>query len=238
MRGTRFASVLDQPFHTEGDAMKSWIRPTAALLAVSLALPACSSMNKTQRGAVIGAAAGGAVGAVVGGKLGSTAKGAIIGAAVGGVTGAAIGRQMDKQAEELAMDIDGARVERVGEGIAVTFDSGLLFDYDSDEIKGAARENLQNLAASLKKYPKTDLLIVGHTDATGTDSYNQGLSQRRANAAKNYLVSQGVASTRVNISGRGESEPIDSNDTADGRAQNRRVEVAIFAGEEMRKSGS
>ena len=218
--------------------MKSLIRPTVALLAVSLALPACSSWNKTQRGAVIGAAAGGAVGAAVGAKLGSTAKGAIIGAAVGGVTGAAIGRQMDKQAEELAMDIDGARVERVGEGIAVTFDSGLLFDYDSDVIKGAARENLSNLAASLKKYPKTDLLIVGHTDATGTDSYNQALSERRANAAKNYLISQGVTANRINVSGRGESEPIANNEEADGRSQNRRVEVAIFAGEEMRKSGS
>jgi outer membrane protein OmpA-like peptidoglycan-associated protein len=126
----------------------------------------------------------------------------------------------------------------VGEGIAVTFDSGLLFDYDSDVIKGAARENLSNLAASLKKYPKTDLMIVGHTDATGTDSYNQALSERRANAARNYLISQGVAANRINMSGRGESEPIANNEEADGRAQNRRVEVAIFAGEEMRKSGN
>ena len=217
--------------------MKSYIRTTSAVLALAVMLPACSSLNKTQKGAIIGAASGGAVGAVVGGKLGSTAKGAIIGAAVGGVAGAAIGHQMDKQAEELAMSVEGARVERVGEGIAVTFDSGLLFAYDSDDITGAARNNLTNLAASLKKYPKTDVLIVGHTDATGTDAYNQGLSQRRADAAKSYLISQGVASTRVRTSGRGEAEPIDSNDSADGRSLNRRVEVAIFAGEEMRKSG-
>jgi outer membrane protein OmpA-like peptidoglycan-associated protein len=118
----------------------------------------------------------------------------------------------------------------------VTFDSGLLFAYDSDDITGAARNNLTSLAASLKKYPKTDVLIVGHTDATGTDSYNQGLSQRRSDAAKSFLISQGVASTRVRTSGRGEAEPIDSNETADGRSLNRRVEVAIFAGEEMRKS--
>jgi outer membrane protein OmpA-like peptidoglycan-associated protein len=216
--------------------MKSLIRSTSAVLALAVVLPACSSLNKTQKGAIIGAASGGAVGAVVGGKLGSTAKGAIIGAAVGGVAGAAIGHQMDKQAEELAMSVEGARVERVGEGIAVTFDSGLLFAYDSDEITGAARNNLTSLAASLKKYPKTDVLIVGHTDATGTDAYNQGLSQRRADAAKSFLISQGVASTRVRTSGRGESEPIDSNDSADGRSLNRRVEVAIFAGEEMRKS--
>ncbi|MEX2284592.1 MAG: OmpA family protein [Gemmatimonadota bacterium] len=215
--------------------MKLRIRPTAMLLAVTLALPACSSLNKTQRGAIIGAASGGAVGAVVGGKLGSTAKGAIIGAAVGGVTGAAIGRQMDKQAEELAMDIDGARVERVGEGIAVTFESGLLFDYDSDAIRGPARDNLSSLAASLNKYPKTEALIVGHTDSDGADAYNQGLSDRRAAAARAYLVSQGIAGSRIRTAGRGEMEPIDSNATVDGRAQNRRVEVAIFAGEEMRK---
>jgi outer membrane protein OmpA-like peptidoglycan-associated protein len=205
------------------------------LLAVTLALPACSSLNKTQRGAIIGAASGGAVGAVVGGKLGSTAKGAIIGAAVGGVAGAAIGRQMDKQAEELAMDIDGARVERVGEGIAVTFESGLLFDYDSDAIRGAARDNLSSLAGSLKKYPKTEALIVGHTDSDGADAYNQSLSDRRAAAARAYLVSQGIPGSRIRTAGRGELEPIDSNETVDGRAQNRRVEVAIFAGEEMRK---
>jgi len=215
--------------------MRQIIRPTAGVLALALVLPACSSMNKTQRGAVIGAAAGGAVGAVAGSKLGSTAKGAIIGAAVGGVAGAVIGRQMDKQAEELATEIEGARVERVGEGIAVTFDSGLLFDYDSDVVRGNARSNLTALANSLKKNTGTEVLIVGHTDSDGSDSYNQGLSERRASAARSYLISQGVASNRIRISGRGESEPIESNATADGRAQNRRVEVAIFAGEQMRR---
>ena len=216
--------------------MKKWTRSTASMLAVAMVLSACSSLNKTQKGAVIGAAAGAGAGAVIGGKLGSTAKGAIIGAAVGGVAGAAIGAQMDKQAKEIAMDVEGARVERVGEGIAVTFESGLLFDYDSDVIKGNARDNLVNLANSLKKYPKTDLMIVGHTDAMGSDSYNQGLSERRARAAKAFLVSQGVASDRVNIAGRGEAEPIASNDSADGRSQNRRVEVAIYASEELRKN--
>ena len=218
--------------------MQKWNRPAAITLAVALALPACASLNKTQKGAIIGAASGGAVGAVVGGKLGSTAKGAIIGAAVGGVAGAAIGRQMDKQAEELAGDIKGARVERVGEGIAVTFDSGLLFAYDSDDISGNARENLSNLAESLRKYPKTEVLIVGHTDDTGSDSYNQGLSERRARSSKEYLVAQGVDSGRIKVTGRGEGEPIDSNATVDGRSQNRRVEVAIFAGPEMRRTAS
>lgn len=215
--------------------MRRVIRPMAGMLAVALVLPACSSLNNTQRGAVVGAAAGGAVGAVAGSKLGSTAKGAIVGAAVGGVAGAVIGSRMDKQAQELATEIEGARVERVGEGIAVTFDSGLLYDFDSDVVKGNARSNLTALANSLNKNQGTEVLIVGHTDSDGSDSYNQGLSERRAAAARSYLVSQGVASNRIRIAGRGESEPIESNTSAAGRAQNRRVEVAIFAGEQMRR---
>lgn len=216
--------------------MKLWIRATAGMLALTFAVSGCSSLNKTQRGAIIGAGAGGAVGAIAGAKLGSTAKGAIIGAAVGGIAGAAIGARMDKQAQELAMDIEGARVERVGEGIAVTFDSGLLFDFDSDAVKGAARENLVALANSLKKYHDTDLIIVGHTDNVGSDSYNQALSERRAQAARSFLVSQGIASSRIRIAGRGESEPIADNNSDYGRSQNRRVEVAIFASEALRNS--
>jgi outer membrane protein OmpA-like peptidoglycan-associated protein len=116
----------------------------------------------------------------------------------------------------------------------VTFDSGLLFDFDSDVVKGAAASNLTDLANSLKKYPDSDVLIVGHTDATGTDSYNWTLSERRASAARSYLTSQGVDPSRVRTSGRGESEPVASNDSAAGQAENRRVEVAIFASEEYR----
>jgi outer membrane protein OmpA-like peptidoglycan-associated protein len=217
--------------------MTKAMRTTAAILAVTVVLPACS-MSNTQKGAVIGAASGGAVGAVIGKKVGSTAKGAIIGAAVGGTAGAVIGRRMDKQAEELAMEIPGARVERVGEGIVVTFDSGLLFAYDSDAIQGNARTNLTELAQSLGKYSDTDVLIVGHTDATGSDSYNQGLSERRAASAANYLSSQGVQRVRVKTAGRGEVEPIDSNDSAEGRALNRRVEVVIVANEQLRQSAS
>jgi outer membrane protein OmpA-like peptidoglycan-associated protein len=217
--------------------MTKAMRTTAAILAVTAVLPACS-MSNTQKGAVIGAASGGAVGAVIGKKVGSTAKGAIIGAAVGGTAGAVIGRRMDKQAAELAMEIPGARVERVGEGIVVTFDSGLLFAYDSDAIQGAARENLTNLAESLRKYSDTDVLIVGHTDATGSDSYNQGLSDRRATSAASFLAAQGVTRTRVRTAGRGEAEPIDSNESAEGRALNRRVEVVIVANQQLRQSAS
>ena len=215
--------------------MNKAMRATAGVLAVALTLPACASMNKTQKGAVIGAAAGGAVGAVIGKKVGSTAKGAIIGAAVGGTAGAIIGARMDKQASELAMEIPGARVERVGEGIVVTFDSGLLFAYDSDAIQGNARTNLTNLANSLEKYDDTDILIVGHTDAMGSDSYNQGLSERRASSAASYLMSQGVERDRLRTAGRGESEPIDSNDSAEGRQLNRRVEIVIVAGDELKR---
>ena len=210
-------------------------RSISAALAVAFMLPACASMSNTQKGAVIGAASGGAVGAVVGKKVGSTAKGAIIGAAVGGTAGALIGARMDRQAKELAGEIPGARVERVGEGIVVTFDSGLLFAYDSDAIQGNARTNLSNLASSLEKYPKTNVLIVGHTDATGSDSYNQTLSQRRAAAAAAYLSSQGVDRSRLRTTGRGEAEPIESNDVESGRAQNRRVEIVIVANDDLKK---
>jgi outer membrane protein OmpA-like peptidoglycan-associated protein len=206
----------------------------ATLLAASLVVSiGCANMSRTQKGAVIGAGMGGAAGAIIGKQVGSTTKGAIIGAAVGGVAGAIIGRQMDKQAEELIRDIPGATVQRVGEGIVVTFDSGLMFDFDSDAIKGETRANLNRLANSLQQYGNTDVQIVGHTDAQGTDSYNQDLSERRAASAKRYLVSQGVSSPRVITMGRGESEPIASNANDAGRQENRRVEIAIFASDEL-----
>ncbi len=219
--------------------MQTMLRTSAGtVLTLALLVPfaaGCSSLSQTQKGAVIGAAGGGAVGAVIGNATGSTARGAIIGAAVGGVAGAIIGRQMEKQAEELAADLENAKVEQVGEGVLVTFDSGLLFDFDSDVVKGAAADNLTSLANSLKKYPESELLIVGHTDARGTDSYNMNLSDRRAAAARAYLVAQGVESSRIRTTGRGEAEPVASNETDAGRAQNRRVEVAIFASEEYRE---
>ena len=192
-------------------------------------LTGCKSLNNKERGAIIGAATGAAVGGVVGNQTGSTARGAIIGAVVGGAAGAIIGHQMDQQAKEIKQNIPGAVVERVGEGIQVTFESGLLFDYNSDRIKPAAAENLRNLARSLNNYPNTDLVIVGHTDDIGSDQFNQDLSQRRARAAANYLASLGVNSARLRTYGRGESEPVAANTSDVGRQQNRRVEVAIFA---------
>lgn len=204
-------------------------------LLILLGVSSWSCATRKQTGAVIGAAAGAGAGAVIGNQTGSTARGAIIGAVVGGAAGAIIGHQMDQQAKELQQNIPGATVTRVGEGIAVTFASGLLYDFDSDVVKPTAAQNLKTLAASLDKYPNTDILIVGHTDATGSDSYNQGLSERRARAAQNYLVGEGVAPGRLRSAGRGETEPIASNDTEAGQAQNRRVEIAIYASQQARK---
>ena len=212
------------------------IRKSIAVLiaAGTLGTSACASMNQKERGAVIGAGAGAAIGGVIGNQTGSTARGAIIGAVVGGAAGAIIGHQMDQQAKEIDQSIPGAKVERVGEGIEVTFESGLLFDFDSDVIKPTAAANLQELARSLNKFGNSNILIVGHTDSQGDDAYNMALSQRRANSASAYLQSQGVPSTRVSTSGRGESEPVASNDTEAGRSQNRRVEIAIYASPEYR----
>jgi len=208
----------------------------AALLVIgSFGLSACASMNKKQEGAVIGAATGAAVGGVIGNQTGSTARGAIIGAVVGGAAGAIIGHQMDQQAKELSQSIPGATVARVGEGIAVTFDSGLLFAFDSDQILPAAGTNLTELAKSLQRYSDSQLLIVGHTDNKGDDSYNQRLSERRSNAAAAYLAAQGVDRARLAASGKGESEPVATNDSDAGRQQNRRVEVAIYASEAYRQ---
>ena len=208
--------------------------PTVALL-IPFTLAACASMSNTERGAVIGAAGGAAVGGAIGKATGSTARGAIIGAAVGGVAGAVIGRQMDQQAEELAADLEGADVERVGEGILINFPSGLLFDFDSSNLRTASRADLADLAASFSKYEGRELMIVGHTDATGTDSYNMDLSRRRSQATADYLMSRGVPSSRVRVVGRGEEEPVADNESADGRQLNRRVEIAMFATEEYRQ---
>lgn len=219
--------------------MASHAHPTPRLVAVALllsflaGLSGCASMNAKTKGAIVGATTGGLVGGAIGHNTGSTARGAIIGAVVGGAAGAIIGHQMDQRAKELEQAIPGARVSRMGEGIAVTFDSGILFDFDSDAVRGNARSNLDALAANINKYGDSDLMIVGHTDATGSDTYNMGLSRRRANAARNYLRSQGVGRP-ITALGRGEDEPIASNDTDEGRGQNRRVEVAIYASRAMR----
>lgn len=207
---------------------------TAAVVLGSTA--GCASWgDKQKKGAGIGAAGGGLVGAIIGHKTGSTARGAIIGAVVGGAAGAIIGHRMDAQAEKLAQELEGAQVSRVGEGIAVTFDSGILFPFDSAELTSEARSNLRKLADSLQAEARTNVMIVGHTDSDGSDAYNQRLSEQRGRSAVDYLGSLGVESSRLDTRGRGEAEPIESNATEEGRRLNRRVEVAIYANGEWRE---
>jgi outer membrane protein OmpA-like peptidoglycan-associated protein len=201
----------------------------AILLVGTMTVSACSSNLRT------GALGGAAAGAVIGGLAGGSVRAAIVGAAIGGAAGAAVGAVMDAQAEDLQDKLPNARVERIGEGIAVTFDSGILFAVDQSTLQPAGQQNLRDLTTSLEDYEGTDVLVVGHTDSTGSEEYNQGLSERRAAAARNYLLGAGLEPGRVTAVGRGELEPIASNDADAGRQQNRRVEIAIFASEEMQQ---
>jgi outer membrane protein OmpA-like peptidoglycan-associated protein len=207
----------------------------AALLVTVLLLGGCSTLSNTEKGAIIGAGAGAAGGAAVGKATDNTAEGAILGAVIGGAAGALIGQRMDKKAEELDQELESAEVERVGEGIKVTFDSGLLFDFDSAALRANAEQDLAEFAESMQDFPETNILIVGHTDSKGSADYNQQLSERRAGSAADYLSRRGLASDRLITSGKGESEPVATNETAEGRQQNRRVEVAIYATEEYRE---
>lgn len=195
------------------------------------------SVNCKTSNAVKGGAIGGTAGGVLGGVLSknNTATGIIVGAAIGGSAGALIGREMDKQAEELQRDLKGAKVERLGEGIKITFDSGLLFGFDQATLNSSSRDNLKSLASTLKKYEDTEILIEGHTDSVGEENYNLTLSRNRSAAVKDYLGNLGVASSRMSSIGFGESSPIASNDSESGRAQNRRVEVAIYANKKMQR---
>ncbi len=205
-----------------------------ALLVIGLS--GCASMSKTGQGAIIGGAAGTVLGGVIGRAAGNTLVGAIIGGAVGGAAGAIIGSYMDKQAAEIRKDIAGAKVERVGEGIKITFDSGLLFDVDRYDLRPVSQENLAKLAVILNKYPDTNILIEGHTDSSGADDYNLRLSQSRAQSVSSYLAMQKVLSTRFTTQGYGESQPIADNATAAGKQQNRRVDVAIMANDKLKKA--
>ncbi|MCK5738994.1 OmpA family protein [bacterium] len=209
---------------------------SAVVLCFSIAFLMGCGTSKALQGGAIGVGAGGAVGGVIGHQFGNSALGAIIGAAIGGTAGALIGRRMDKVAEEIRQDIDGAKVERVGEGIKITFDSGILFDINSAVLQSAAKANIESLAKILNKYPDTNILIEGDTDNTGSEEYNQTLSERRAQAVADYQSGLGVASSRVSTVGLGELNPVSSNDSDSGRAQNRRVEVAIYANDKLKKA--
>jgi len=217
--------------------MNSIHRLTALAVIITLlfTFTGCSTWTRSQKGGAIGAATGAAIGAAIGKQSDHTVVGALLGAMIGGAAGAYIGHYMDKQAEEIERDIEGARVERVGEGIKITFSSGILFDIDKAALRAEAKENLSKLAKILKKYPDTNILIEGHTDATGSEEHNLELSRARAQAVANYLAGLGVDATRFTIMGYGESQPIASNETPEGRQANRRVEIAIMANEKLKK---
>lgn len=200
--------------------------------AISIATIGCKTSSSLKGGAI-----GGAAGGVLGGLLSknNTATGVIVGAAIGGSAGAIIGREMDKQAEELERDLKQAEVERVGEGIKVTFDSGLLFGFDKSTLGASSKANLDSLAKTLNKYPDTNIIIDGHTDDTGAEKYNMKLSMERASSVESYLKNQGVSSSRIVTRGLGESAPKSDNTTEAGRSENRRVEIGILANEKMQE---
>jgi outer membrane protein OmpA-like peptidoglycan-associated protein len=201
-----------------------------------LAATNCASWSKTTRGAVIGGAGGAVVGGVIGHAAGSTLLGAILGAAVGGAAGAYIGNYMDKQAAEMQRDLEGAEVQRIGEGIKITFDSGILFDIDKSDLRPVSQTNLAELAKILNKYPDTNILIEGHTDDTGTEDYNMALSKDRAQAVALYLATLEVKSARFSTAGYGETQPIAMNDTPEGRQKNRRVDIAVIANDKLKRA--
>jgi len=214
--------------------MKNLSLSIIVLLSTVMIFGGCASWNRTQKGAVIGTAAGGAGGAVIGRASGNTALGAIIGAAVGGAAGAVIGNEMDKQAEEIKKTVPDANVERIGEGIVVEFNSNVLFGFDQSDLSDGAKVNLDKLVLVLNSYADTDIELQGHTDSTGSESYNQALSERRAGAVSGYLASKNIKLSRLTVKGFGETLPKYDNETADGRTQNRRVEFLITANEKMK----
>lgn len=194
------------------------------------------SCNRTAQGTAIGAAAGALVGVLIA-KGSNNAKGILIGATVGGIAGAIIGSYMDQHAKKLKQDLGkSADVERVGESILVTFDSGIMFDVDSYALKASTKANLDKMAETMKEYEKTEIVVMGHTDSTGSDDYNQKLSENRAASVSRFLQQNGITATRLTTKGFGEQKPVASNDNPSGREQNRRVEIAIVASKALVES--
>ena len=228
--GTEFEN-----YTAKEDQMKTVKLVTLSLGFFAFVVSSCSTPSRTTKGAVIGGVGGGAIGAVIGKATGNTARGAVIGAVLGGVGGAVIGRKMDKQAEEMEKVLGDAEVIRAEEGIIVKFKEQVLFGYDRADLGASAQANLDKLVNVLNKYPDTNIQVLGHTDSKGSDEYNLGLSERRANAVVNYLRTHNIAGTRLSAKGMGEADPIAANDTEENRALNRRVEFVITANEKMKE---
>jgi outer membrane protein OmpA-like peptidoglycan-associated protein len=213
-------------------------RQTTVLLVLAIfafgSIMGCANWKKRDKGTAIGAATGAVIGGIIGNKAGNTAVGAIMGAVIGGAAGRYIGSQMDKAAEEMQRDLEGAKIERVGEGIKITWASGILFDVNSADLRPVAKSNLTDLATILNKYPDTEIQVDGHTDSTGTAEWNMELSKRRAESVGNYMNGQGVDATRFKIVAWGETMPANTANTTDGLQSNRRVEVGIFANDKLK----
>lgn len=196
----------------------------AMLVALALATGCESAGKKTAVGAGVGAAAGAAVGAIIGHQTGNRGKGAAIGAALGATAGGVYGNKLDKQAKELEKI---AETQRTENGIITKLKGDILFASGSPEVKGSARDSIAQISDILKKYPENRITVIGHTDSTGKASTNQALSEQRARAVKAVMVEKGVPATSIETLGAGSSSPVGSNDTADGRSMNRRVELQI-----------
>ena len=221
------------------------MKKTSTILVVSLMLlstiftscEAVKNTNNTQRGAAIGAVGGAVLGGILGnnlGKGGNGAMGAVLGGVIGGVAGGVIGNKMDKQAREIETALPGAQVERVGEGIKLVLgENSVRFDTNKSTLTATAKANLDKLVPVFKSYADTDIVIYGYTDSTGSAEYNLNLSQQRANSVEKYLESKGLNMARFKMVGMGIADPIATNDTPEGRSQNRRVEFAITANEKM-----
>lgn len=225
--------------------MKNIVIKSLAVVLVASSVVGCNAIqnaNNKQKGAVIGTSGGAVIGGVIGNNVGkgNTVLGAIIGGVVGGVAGGYIGNRMDKQAERIEEEIPGAEVSRVGEGINVTFneDAGVYFDTNKATVKGTSATTLDKLAGILKEYPKSNILVEGHTDSAGPDDYNMNLSQQRAQSVSDYLVSQGIAASRFTTKWYGENQPKGDNTTTQGKATNRRVELAIIANDALKQEAS
>jgi outer membrane protein OmpA-like peptidoglycan-associated protein len=213
---------------------KKLIGFTLIIVISFIAFEGCKTMTKSQKGAVIGGAGGAVVGGAVGKIFGKTAMGAIIGAAAGGTAGAIIGKNMDKQAEEMAKEMADAEIVREGEGIVIRFKEKVLFGYDRSDLNATAITNLDKLKSVLIKYPETNITVIGHTDSKGSESYNQTLSESRSNSVVNFMTQNGINSTRSTAIGKGETDPIATNETEEGSALNRRVEFVITANDKMK----
>ncbi|WP_053977851.1 OmpA family protein [Mangrovimonas xylaniphaga] len=213
--------------------MKIQLKYTLVIMlsALMISCSAIQNSNKTQRGAAAGAAGGALVGGLIGGDL----KGALIGAAIGGASGAIIGNVMDKQAKKIEQAVPGAEVERIGEGIHLSFDdrSGVNFTINKSDLTPEAKTNLDALSEVFIEFPDTNLLVEGHTDSSGDEAYNMSLSKKRAQSVVDYLVAKGVSRGRFSVEGYGETKPRFDNSTEEGRIKNRRVEIGIVANQEM-----